>query len=159
VNYYTKPATTTPPTRREHPAAIFSFPPPLMLTCDGPAASRCAAKDLYLPVCWPSSRRTAAPRRVRAPGPFMLPSSPSPCDVSVNAGCRAVECFAGDVRCAAAPPRAAPLVSRQPRRAGMARPRVRKHGCVRALWTEPLASRAARAAARDSLQLLGDPCP
>jgi hypothetical protein len=29
VNDYTEPTTTTPPTRREHLAAIFSFPSPL----------------------------------------------------------------------------------------------------------------------------------
>jgi hypothetical protein len=29
VNVYPEPATTTPPTRREHPAAIFFFPSPL----------------------------------------------------------------------------------------------------------------------------------
>jgi hypothetical protein len=46
VHHYTappnfpEPATTTPPTRREHPAAIFSFPPRWMLSCDGPATSR-----------------------------------------------------------------------------------------------------------------------
>jgi hypothetical protein len=31
VNDYTEPATTTPPTEREHLTAIFSFPPPWML--------------------------------------------------------------------------------------------------------------------------------
>jgi hypothetical protein len=39
------------------------------------------AGNLILPVCWPSSRRTAAPRWAGAPGLFMLLSSPSPCDV------------------------------------------------------------------------------
>jgi hypothetical protein len=46
VHHYTAPpdfpetATTTPPTRREHLAAIFSFPHPWMLSCDGPEMSR-----------------------------------------------------------------------------------------------------------------------
>jgi hypothetical protein len=128
VNDYTEPATTTPPTQREHRAAVFSFPPPWMLPCVEPAVSRRAARDLYLPVCWPSSRRTTAPRRVRDLGSLMLSSSPSPCDESlVDAGHRAVERFAGDVGCITAPPCAAPLTSRRSRRADIVTTRTGKY--------------------------------
>jgi hypothetical protein len=58
---YPEPATTTPPTRRERPAAIFFFPSPWMLSCVGLATSRRVAGELDLLVCWPSSRRNAAP--------------------------------------------------------------------------------------------------
>jgi hypothetical protein len=77
---YPEPATTTPSPQREHPAAIFFFPPSLF-------AFQCWTGDVearrwypYLPVCWPSSRRPAATRRVGAPGHVMPPSLPSLCD-------------------------------------------------------------------------------
>jgi hypothetical protein len=61
---------------------------------------------------------------------LMLLSSPSSCDESlVDADRRAMERFAGDIGCAAAPPRAAPLASRQSRRADMVRPRMLRRGC------------------------------
>jgi hypothetical protein len=96
---YPEPTTTTPSTRRERPAAIFFFPSPL----DG---------ELDLPMCWPSSRRTAAPQQVGALGLFMLPSSPSPCDVPLWMSAVEPLMFLQGTWCAAAPPRAAPLVSR-----------------------------------------------
>jgi hypothetical protein len=75
----TKPATTTPPTRREHTATVLPFPPPWSLSCDAPTASR-RATMFTMPVCWPSRRRTAALRRIGAPGPLMPLCLPSPCD-------------------------------------------------------------------------------
>jgi hypothetical protein len=87
VNIYAAPL-STPSRARLHRRPDVSAPrpsssslPPRMLSCVGPATLRRAVGKLDLPVCWPSSRRTAAPRRVIALGLFMLPSSSSPCDV------------------------------------------------------------------------------
>jgi hypothetical protein len=81
VNDYTELATTTPPTQREHPAAAFISPPPWSLPgCSGGAETH---RHVIMPECWPSSRRTAAPRSCGAPGPLMPLSPPSSCEESM----------------------------------------------------------------------------
>jgi hypothetical protein len=64
VNDYTEPATTTPPTQREHRAVIFYFPPPWMLPCVGPAALRRAARS-FTCLC-AGHRATELPPRDRS---------------------------------------------------------------------------------------------
>jgi hypothetical protein len=67
---------------------------------------------------------------------------PSPSDESrVDAGSRAMDCFCRERLCATASTRAATLATRRLRRAGMARPCVRKHGC--GLGTTPRATNLA----------------
>jgi hypothetical protein len=103
--YATPPSTPSRPRLHRHPNMSALQPsssslPPCLLSSAGSATSRRAANTLTLPVCWPSSRSPAAPRRVRAPGLVMPPSSPSLCDepMCLPAFVPCVSCAGDDVR-------------------------------------------------------------
>jgi hypothetical protein len=127
-----------------------------MSSSDGPATSRRAAETLMLPVCWPSSRSPAVPRRVGAPGLVMPPSSPSPCDEPLCSP--AIEpresCAGNEVRRHAASSHApdlhvAALSERGEAARGLGTAMARAR--PRALHAWPSASRAARMAAATCL--------
>jgi hypothetical protein len=119
-----EPATTTPSPRREH----HRSPLPLSSLLDffyvwhrrrWGAPSRVHAwllafepQDCHIAIVWSS-------RAIHAPGPAVAVRGPS-----VITGLRAERAVQG-MLCAAASPRDAPLVTRWPRRAKKARPRVR----------------------------------
>jgi hypothetical protein len=128
----TSPGTPTSPRHRpsssrlrlhRHPdvsitAATFLFPPSLsssLFSTSGVGVRR----RMSMPGCWPSSHSIAASRATHAPGPAVAMRGPS-----VIAGHRA-ERAVQEMFCAAASPRDVPLVTRRPRRATKARPRVR----------------------------------
>jgi hypothetical protein len=83
VNIYTESATTTPLTQCERRHSLLHLFPSLVSTLSGIGGVE-VRRLVILPMCWPSRRRTAAPRRSGAPGPFMPLCPPSPCEAYVN---------------------------------------------------------------------------
>jgi hypothetical protein len=81
TNYPESATTTLPPHCEHRPANLFS-PPPWSLSCDGSTTSRCVAR-LYMPGCWPSSRRTAVPRWRGLLSRSCSWAPPSPCEEGV----------------------------------------------------------------------------
>jgi hypothetical protein len=71
---FDRPATTTPSPHREHRDLSLLLPPLGFFLCWHPMYGDASLWN-FLPVCWPSCRMIAVPRRMGAPGPVVPLSS------------------------------------------------------------------------------------